>query len=63
MGDVGWEAQEEGDICIQTASLLYFTPETNTALYSNNTRIKKKKSRHLLKKNYFSKSKAQASVY
>ena len=42
MGDVGWEAQEEGDICIQKASLLCFTPETNTELYSNNTWIKKK---------------------
>lgn len=39
MGDVGWEAQEEGDICIQMASLLCFTPETNTELYSNNTLI------------------------
>ena len=43
MGDGGREVQERGDIHIHKGDSLRCTAETNTALLSNSTPIKKKK--------------------
>ena len=41
-GEGGRDIQEGGDICIRIADSLYCTAETNTALQSSYTPIKKK---------------------